>query len=71
MILGVILFFVQKLGKWAKHEKEIVEIKEQITTFLQRFISVRSRKRAQPTEVDENHIHHYARNQKRAKEKEN
>ena len=45
---------LQKLGKWAKHEKEIVEIKEQITTFLQRFISVRSRKRVQPTEVDEN-----------------
>ena len=42
---------MQKLGKWAKHEKEIVQIRQQIVSFLLRFRSAPSRKRSQPTEV--------------------
>ena len=45
---------LQKLGKWSKHEKEINQIKEQITTFLQRFMPAPTRKRAQPTDAHEN-----------------
>ena len=45
---------LQKLGKWSKYEKEMKQIKEQITTFLQRFISAPTRKRAQPTDAHEN-----------------
>lgn len=39
---------LQKLGKWAKYEKEIVHIRQQITSLLQTYMSVLSRKRLQP-----------------------
>ena len=42
---------LQKLGKWAKHEKEIVHIRQQIISFLQTYMSVPSRKHPQPTEI--------------------